>query len=85
MRYLIFLSSVACIDFDVEDDCANYVSYMCECHADDPDFDCAELQNFYESPDAYQQSECALALDDQLYSDSGAELTCDPSDTSTEF
>ena len=82
MRYLSFLSLFACIDFDTEDDCASYISYMCECHAEDPDFECSELQNLYEDPNSEQQSECALALDEQIYSDSGAELTCDPSDTS---
>ncbi len=81
MRYLSCLLLVSCIDLDVEDSCSEYVDYMCECHSDDPDFDCTELQNLYENAGSEKQSECALALDDQIYSDSGAELTCDPSDT----
>jgi hypothetical protein len=38
---------------------------MCECHADDDGFDCAELQTTYESADADLQEQCVIDLADQ--------------------
>ena len=37
------LTGVAC---EIEP-CDDYVDYMCQCHDDEPDFDCAELQRIY--------------------------------------
>ena len=35
----------ACVTTDA---CDEYVDYMCECHADDPDYDCNTLRIIYQ-------------------------------------
>ena len=48
-----------------EDNCGEYVDYMCACHEEDDDFDCEELRNAYENPSSSEQDDCAVELDDQ--------------------
>lgn len=59
-----------------EDPCGDYVDYMCDCHADDEEFDCGELRSTYENADAAVEDECAIALDDQEQADADAGLEC---------
>lgn len=59
-----------------EDPCGDYVGYMCDCHADDPEFDCDELRSTYENADADIEDQCAIALDDQEQADADAGLDC---------
>jgi len=59
-----------------EEPCADYVDYICECHQDDPDFDCQELRTTYENADPSTQDECAIALDEQEDEDEAAGLDC---------
>jgi hypothetical protein len=44
------------------DPCQDYVDYVCDCHADDPTYDCAELQTTFENPDSEVQNQCQLDL-----------------------
>ena len=60
-----------------EDPCADYVDYICDCHADDPAFDCEEVRTTYANADAGVQDECAIALDEQEEADADAGLDCE--------
>lgn len=60
--------------------CDDYVAYMCECHADEEGFDCAELQRIYGDAEPAVQSECTTLLDEQQEEDAEAGLDC-PTDT----
>jgi len=53
--------SLACSD---SNSCDDYVDYVCECHADDPAYDCAALQTTYEDADDALQDECSIILAD---------------------
>ena len=68
LTVLILLSG--CTD----DPCAEYVSYMCDCHPDEAS--CSDLQTIYSDADADLQEECAIALDDQIDEDDDAGLVC---------
>lgn len=70
--------------FEEKDYCGEYVDYMCECHADDPDYDCATQQSIYQDATLEQQTACALTLDEQLIEDEENGLDCElGSDTGT--
>ena len=55
----LFILCTGCIELE-EDSCSEYVDYMCNCHADDPNYNCSELKNLYQEPDAATQEQCAL-------------------------
>ena len=76
----LFILCNACIELE-EDSCSEYVNYMCNCHADDPNYNCSELKNTLENPDATTQEQCTLDLDDQIYEDTQEGYTCDLNDT----
>ena len=59
-----------------EDPCGDYVDYICDCHADDPDFDCEELRTTYANADAAVQDECAIQLNEQEDADADEGLEC---------
>ncbi len=44
--------------------CDDYVDYVCECHADDPAYDCDALRTAYEDADDELQDECDIQLAD---------------------
>ncbi len=69
---------VACLD----DPCQEYVDYICECHADDPEFDCSELERTYDGADPDVLDQCQIDLSDQKAEDDAAGLECDTSDSS---
>ncbi len=76
------LLTTAC--FEEKDYCTEYVDYMCDCHADDPDYDCATQQAIYDEASFEQQAACALSLDEQLIEDDENGLDCElGSDTGT--
>ncbi len=52
---------VACGDTN---SCDDYVDYVCECHAEDPAYDCEALQTTYEDADDQLQDECSIILAD---------------------
>jgi hypothetical protein len=74
---LAVLAFAAC---EVEDPCAEYVDYMCECH---PEVDCDELRNTYADPDPELQEQCTIDLDAQRDSDEADGICQTGSDTDT--
>ena len=61
--------------------CDDYVAYMCDCHANDPDVDCAALQNTYKNAQPAVQNSCDQALTDQQDRDATTGYTCANGDT----
>lgn len=59
-----------------EDSCSEYVDYMCDCHEDDPEVDCDELDATYGNADADLQEQCAIELDDQITADEDEGYEC---------
>lgn len=82
MRIAI-LALVALSACTTEDSCAEYISYMCDCHESDPEVDCDELEATYGGADADLQEQCAIELDDQITADDedGYECGTDTGDT----
>ena len=62
--------------FEEKDYCTEYVDYMCECHTDNPDYDCETQQAIYEDASLEQQTQCALTLDEQMIEDEENGLEC---------
>jgi len=79
-RHLVLLAVgfMACED---KDHCDEYVDYICDCHADDPDFNCDEQRSIYEEASLDQQNECAIELDNQEQSDQDNGEGCENGDT----
>jgi len=69
----VLASLIACAD----DPCAEYVDYMCECHDDDPEVDCAELSATLSTDDPDLLDQCAIDLADQRDLDDEAGESCD--------
>jgi hypothetical protein len=63
---------------DAPSPCADYVDYMCDCHAEE--VDCASLRETYASADPAVQDQCSIDLDEQERADA-AEGVCNPDDT----
>ena len=42
--------------------CDDYVDYLCTCHEDDPQYDCASLEAMYLDADPELQDQCAVDL-----------------------
>lgn len=59
-----------------EDPCQDYVDYICDCHPDDPELPCEELQNTYADADDKLQDQCVTALEDQESADDDAGHEC---------
>lgn len=57
--------------------CDDYVDYICQCHQDDPDYDCEQVKTAYEGAEPQVQDECALNLDEleQKDQEEGSECT----------
>jgi hypothetical protein len=60
------------------DPCADYVDYMCACHASDTGVDCDALAATYEEAGPAVQDECAVLLDEQEEVDQAAGVVCEP-------
>jgi len=73
--FLLLPLSVACLE--EKDHCEEYVDYMCNCHADDPDYDCDDLNSIYAETDLEQQNECAITLDEQIQEDADEGADCE--------
>ena len=73
--FSMLLLSTAC--FEDKDYCGEYVDYMCDCHDDNPDYDCATQQAIYEEATLEQQTQCALSLDEQMIEDEENGKECD--------
>lgn len=86
MNRITMLSSILFFTgcFEEKDYCTEYVDYMCDCHNDDSNYDCATQQAIYDDASFEQQTECALSLDEQLVEDDDNGLDCElGSDTGT--
>ena len=59
MNRVAMLSSILFFTgcFEEKDYCTEYVDYMCDCHADDPDYDCATQQAIYDDASFEQQTD----------------------------
>ena len=73
------MAFVACADAP----CNEYVDYMCECHGDDPDFDCETLSRTYQTTDPELLDQCAIDLSAQKQEDQDNGLVCGELDGDT--
>ena len=81
MTRFIVLASALAIACEDKDHCGEYVDYMCECHADDPTYDCDEQRAIYEEATLDQQNDCAVELDAQKQEDQDDGSECENGDT----
>lgn len=79
---LLIPLSVACLED--KDYCEEYIDYICDCHADDPDYDCDSLQSIYAESTLEQQNECSLTLDEQQQDDVDDGVECEIGDDTGE-
>ena len=56
--------------------CDRYVNYICDCHADDPDFDCNEISQSLANADPSAQDQCSIDLSDLQDEDQAAGIEC---------
>lgn len=56
--------------------CDRYVNYICDCHADDPEFDCEEISQSLANADPSAQDQCAIDLADLQDADDEAGVAC---------
>lgn len=56
--------------------CDRYVNYVCDCHADDPEYDCEALSASLSNAGQAVQDQCAIDLDDLQDADAEAGLEC---------
>ena len=76
----IWLLIVAC-DGVLGDPCTDYVNYVCECHADDPAYDCETIRLAHENHDVEQYEDCQFALDEAQAEDAATGFVCTTGDT----
>lgn len=78
MRNILCLAGAvaALASCDTPTACADYVDYMCACHADDPGFSCADLRAAYASTTPEVEDQCTIDLEDQQAADDAAGLDC---------
>lgn len=83
MRIAVLALPLALAGCLTEDPCGDYVAYMCDCHVNDADVDCDELETIYGSADADLQEQCAVDLEDQQDDDDAVAYECGQDDTGT--
>ena len=81
MRHILFITLLTAIACEDKDHCSAYVDYMCDCHADDPNYDCDEQRAIYEEASLEQQNECAIELDTQQQADQEEGTGCENEDS----
>lgn len=64
--------------------CDEYVDYICDCHAEDPAYDCESLRTSYETADDSLQDECSIALANLEEQDERDGVGCVTEDTGTD-
>ena len=69
------LLSGACSDLS-ENPCEDYVNYVCECHADNPDLDCATLRAVHTNADVEVYEDCRLEHEALMQADSSLGEGC---------
>ena len=57
--------------------CDEYVDYLCACHDDDPEYDCASLRRSYADAEPEAQDYCAIELDNVQEEDEANGLECE--------
>ncbi len=77
VRIALVAGLIGCLIACGDESCDEYVDYMCECHADDPEFDCEEIRRTYSSDDPDTLDQCQIDLADQRDEDADNELDCD--------
>ena len=78
MKYLLPFLLIACEDtIKTTTVCDDYVDYICDCHSDNPDYNCDELESIYADPTTDQVSECSVSLDEQRALDEEDEFECE--------
>ena len=65
----------------VGDPCNDYVDYYCDCHADDPAYDCETIRLAHENHGVEQYEDCQLALDELKVADAAVGFECATGDT----
>ena len=85
MRRLLGLTPIwlllgAC-DGLLGDPCNDYVDYVCDCHADDLDYDCETIRLAHENHDVEQYEDCQLELDRVKVADAASGFVCATGDT----
>ena len=73
------LLSVACSDLS-ENPCEDYVDYVCECHADNPDLDCATLRAVHTNAEVEVYEDCRIEHEALLQADANLGGGCFDSD-----
>ena len=56
--------------------CDRYVNYICDCHADDPGFDCNEISQALSEAGQDAQDQCAIDLADLQDEDDANGVDC---------
>ena len=56
--------------------CDRYVNYICDCHANDPGFDCGEISQALAEADPSAQDQCAIDLADLQDMDDANGVDC---------
>ncbi|MEC7983845.1 MAG: hypothetical protein VX278_01695 [Myxococcota bacterium] len=78
MKYILPLFLFACEDvIKSTTACDDYIDYICDCHSDNPDYDCNAMSNIYADPTTEQESECSVSLDEQMALDAEDEFECE--------
>lgn len=67
----------ACLDIVSPEACDDYVDYICDCHADDPEYDCEELRIVYQDAEGEELTDCQIALDEVQDEDDAAGDDCE--------
>lgn len=75
-RVLFVAAAFACTLACEVQPCDRYVDYVCDCHADDPDYDCEALSASLADAGQAVQDQCAIDLDDLEDADAEAGLVC---------
>lgn len=72
-KLLLIPLLIACGD---KSPCEEYIDYICSCHENNPDYDCSDMANMYNNPDADKEQECSTNLEEQKSIDNEAQLEC---------
>ena len=80
-KQLVLMSILATACLEEKDHCGEYVDYICECHEEDPGFDCDEQRSIYEESSLEQQNTCAITLDELQQEDQEEGTGCETEDS----
>ena len=65
---LLSLSGIACGDLS-ENPCQDYVDYVCECHAENPELDCETIRAAHANAGADLHADCRIEHEALLQSE----------------